>query len=217
MGKKCRCKTAAEIPAWFLTYSDVITLLMTFFILLLTFATQEPENFAQMKTSMFGAGGGTGMAGEKAESLDQDSLVLRERPQSSRLTLEGSEIPPTYSDPAYESVSAGVAALDDPEAYEQFQKYDINLSLPLLVENQTELTALGRQQVRMIGRQLVKLPLLATFEVGTNADLEAATALALGLTKEPGLQVGRTAVSLTSDRKLPPGTTRLTLLWDTGR
>ena len=30
-----------EIPAWFMTYSDVITLLMTFFILLLTFATQD--------------------------------------------------------------------------------------------------------------------------------------------------------------------------------
>ena len=37
-----------DIPAWFMTYSDVITLLMTFFILLLTFATTEPERFRKI-------------------------------------------------------------------------------------------------------------------------------------------------------------------------
>ena len=42
-----------------MTFSDVITLLMTFFILLLTFATNEPESFSRIETSMFG-GGGTG-------------------------------------------------------------------------------------------------------------------------------------------------------------
>ena len=49
MAKKCICSPgSAEVPTWFMTYSDVITLLMTFFILLLTFATNEPESFERM-------------------------------------------------------------------------------------------------------------------------------------------------------------------------
>ena len=38
-----------DVPLWFMTYSDVITLMMTFFILLLTFSTSDPERFEQMK------------------------------------------------------------------------------------------------------------------------------------------------------------------------
>ena len=52
MAKKCSCpKPTGEIPAWFMTYSDVITLLMTFFILLLTFSTTEPERFEKVRSS----------------------------------------------------------------------------------------------------------------------------------------------------------------------
>ena len=54
-----------DIPAWFMTYSDVITLLMTFFILLMTFATNEPERFERMQVSMFGGSGATGLAGRR--------------------------------------------------------------------------------------------------------------------------------------------------------
>ena len=61
MSKKCKCEKAADIPEWIVTYSDTITLLMTFFILLLTFATSEPEKFQQLQSVMFGGSRATGM------------------------------------------------------------------------------------------------------------------------------------------------------------
>ncbi|MEZ6145736.1 MAG: flagellar motor protein MotB [Planctomycetaceae bacterium] len=81
MAKKC-CDKPADVPAWFMTYSDVITLLMTFFILLLTFATNEPENFERMQVAMFGGGSATGLAGHNDEAIDRDSLLLRIRPKT---------------------------------------------------------------------------------------------------------------------------------------
>ncbi len=66
-----------DIPAWFMTYSDVITLLMTFFILLLTFSTTEPERFEKVRATTFSAGGATGLIGKTIEGPDDDSWVNR--------------------------------------------------------------------------------------------------------------------------------------------
>ena len=60
--KDCCPPPVAGIPSWFLTYTDVITLLMTFFILLLTFATSEPEFLSKVQVVAFGGGGSTGVA-----------------------------------------------------------------------------------------------------------------------------------------------------------
>ena len=43
-----------DVPAWVMTFSDVITLLMTFFILLLTFATNTPETFDRLRIAEVG-------------------------------------------------------------------------------------------------------------------------------------------------------------------
>ena len=55
-----------------MTYSDVITLLMTFFILLLTFATTEPERFEKSISSTFAKGAATGTVGNKIDDIDKD-------------------------------------------------------------------------------------------------------------------------------------------------
>ena len=63
-----------DIPAWFMTYSDVITLLMTFFILLLTFSTTEPERFEKVQTAVHQSGGASSMVGPVSEGIDQGLL-----------------------------------------------------------------------------------------------------------------------------------------------
>ncbi|MDG2469722.1 MAG: flagellar motor protein MotB [Pirellulaceae bacterium] len=60
-----------SVPAWFLTYCDVIILLMTFFVLLLTFASTEPERFEQIQKTLFSGAGSTGLVGER--QLRQES------------------------------------------------------------------------------------------------------------------------------------------------
>ncbi len=87
-----------DVPAWFMTYSDVITLLMTFFILLLTFSTNEPEFLDTIRISMFGGTGATGVAGVREDGMERDSYVVRVRPSLARMVMRGSEMPPISDD-----------------------------------------------------------------------------------------------------------------------
>ncbi len=133
----------SDIPFWFITYSDVITLMMTFFILLLTFATSEPENFVQMQVAVFQGSGGSGVAGKAESSVDQDSIVYRERPSSGRRTKRGSESPPQETDPTFASMDKGLKGMEkEPEAI-LAQGHAIVLPLSPLVAN-GEITASWR-------------------------------------------------------------------------
>ena len=51
MGKEPECPPPG-LPMWMATYSDLVTLLLTFFILLLTMASMDPTKFVQAKTSI---------------------------------------------------------------------------------------------------------------------------------------------------------------------
>lgn len=48
--KKCACPTGA--PAWMVTYSDLVTLLLTFFVLLLSMASMDPVRFTEASSSL---------------------------------------------------------------------------------------------------------------------------------------------------------------------
>ena len=102
---------ADDVPAWVMTFSDVITLLMTFFILLLTFATNTPETFDRLQVTMFGGGGSTGFVSE-VEGMDRDELLTRMRARVGRTTAAGSAMPPLYSDPTFASLEKNFAGLE---------------------------------------------------------------------------------------------------------
>lgn len=46
------CKCAAGAPAWMVTYSDLVTLLLTFFVLLLSMANMDPVRFTEASSSL---------------------------------------------------------------------------------------------------------------------------------------------------------------------
>ncbi len=48
--KKAEC--AAGAPAWMVTYSDLVTLLLTFFVLLLSMASMDPVRFTEASSSL---------------------------------------------------------------------------------------------------------------------------------------------------------------------
>lgn len=48
--KKCECVVGA--PAWMVTYSDLVTLLLTFFVLLLSMASMDPVRFTEASSSL---------------------------------------------------------------------------------------------------------------------------------------------------------------------
>ncbi|WP_136807887.1 OmpA/MotB family protein [Desulfosediminicola flagellatus] len=50
---KCKpCKCAVGAPAWMVTYSDLVTLLLTFFVLLLSMASMDPVRFTEASSSL---------------------------------------------------------------------------------------------------------------------------------------------------------------------
>lgn len=199
MRKKQPEEPGEDIPVWFVTYSDVITLLMTFFILLLTFATSEPESFAQMQVNVFGGRGGSGSAGELPDDAEKDSLLYRERPRASRKTIHGTEQAPQYSDPQFEQFGDGIEGLEDPLETTFQSSHQIEVPLNILLTDEDQLTLQGKQRLQMIAIQLVKSDTQLLFEVNRSQDLKRVITLALLMSKETNAPAARIGVSSTSD------------------
>ena len=214
MRQKAPPEPPADVPFWFVTYSDVITLLMTFFILLLTFATNEPESFDRMQVAFFGGGGATGFAGPPQDPMEKDACVLRVRPPAGRQTTRGSEMPPTHSDPALASLATGIESLQDDEARDLQQRYSIRIPLALLVESGGRVTALGHQRLRTLAVQLRKAPFHASLVCANKHDLAKALALAEVLTHTHAISLGK--VSLGMAGAVPAGSLEIELSWDRG-
>src|SRR5262249_21869858 len=78
---------------WIVTYSDMITLLMACFIMIITFSTKEKEGYSRKRDSLIGGGGGTGLAGPSGQGRDRDAVVWLMHPLLARLAETGSELP----------------------------------------------------------------------------------------------------------------------------
>lgn len=194
---KCRCPPPPmEIPKWFMTYSDVITLLMTFFILLLTFASSEPENFAQMQIATFGGSGGSGIAGAKPTSQDKDSLTVRYRPSAARRTARGSESAPLDITPIGESASKGLDALENPDQLMSAERVSTETRMDGLRDSDGKLNSRGVQQLRLMAIQMKSLGLNAEMQVSNSEDISFAVGMARYLQDELKVPLGQISVSV---------------------
>jgi flagellar motor protein MotB len=206
MAKNRPPEPEGELPAWLMTYSDVITLMMTFFILLMTFSTTEPENFERLQVAMFSGGDASGFVGEG--KISEDSLVVRERPRSARKAQRGTEMPPSHADATTGTLKKGLASLEtDPR--DPTSSRSVTLRLPMLVDSGGEVSGFGEQMLKMFARQLARFPLELTFNVSRDEDAGRAVALAMHLTEKQGILPGRVAVGV--DRSSPPGTVRVSM------
>ena len=188
--------TTGEIPSWFMTYSDVITLLMTFFILLLTFSTTEPERFEKIQVAMFGGAGSTGIAGDPPDGIERDSWVVRTRPPSARISMDGSEMPPMQKNPEKQTADGNLSGLDENKFDNLSDQYAVNLKIRDLVSSQGEVFALGQQQAKMFAKQMFRLPMHVTFEAGSQDSVNRAVALAHYIFRDLGIKPGQMGVRL---------------------
>ena len=186
-------ESAEDIPAWFMTYSDVITLLMTFFILLLTFASSEPEKFERLQTSMFSGAGATGFAGPRPDDQEKDSVMdQRERPRASRLTMEGSRMPPINSDPATESRGKEVAGLPEEDRTPTAERFSLTFRRNIMLDGD-QLTANGERMVKKMAIQLKRQPLDLSLMIHASEHQPEAMAIAQRLVQH-GVLPGRIAI-----------------------
>ncbi len=87
---------ATGCPLWMVTYGDSITLLLTFFVLLLTFSTPNEEDYQRFARGLLKGSRTLGLGeGEPG----QNSFVQEEqRLAASRLSAEGAEKPPMHDE-----------------------------------------------------------------------------------------------------------------------
>ena len=167
-----------DIPAWFMTYSDVITLLMTFFILLLTFATTEPEKYEKISYSAIGKDGATGIVGHPHDGLDRDAWVQRVRPPAARLAMYGSEMPPMMDEPSKVSVGNGLKApSEDASKRDVMTTNSFQIPLIQLVNVNGTMTPRGVKIAGTVANQLRKLPVHCYVEVSDTKLSKRATRL----------------------------------------
>ncbi len=76
---KCpKCKCDGGVPAWVVTYSDLVTLLLTFFVLLLSMASMDEVKFTEASSSIRDAFG----VHSKPAQIDFSLPILPSPPQS---------------------------------------------------------------------------------------------------------------------------------------
>ncbi|MEL7497712.1 MAG: flagellar motor protein MotB [Planctomycetota bacterium] len=201
-----------DIPAWFMTYSDVITLLMTFFILLLTFATTEPERFEKSISTMFSGGSATGVSGDKMKSIDRDSFVNRLRVPAARIAIRGAEMPPITHEPARETWGKGLRSLDEEEVkHNELTSHRFDLPISLMFNQKHELTAKGKMICSMLSSQLNNLPFRASISYSDLSKIEKVASLMEHLFHTEMVRPGQVSMSFTDTTVVRKSYLRITI------
>jgi flagellar motor protein MotB len=187
---------AEDIPAWFMTYSDVITLLMTFFILLLTFSTTEPERFDKVQTSAFGSSGATGIVGHVHDRMDNKSWSERVRPRAARIALNGAEIPPMTQ--SGKPNGRGLETVTDEEAEKDVMTTNsFKLDFRKLINENGSMKPRGIALASLLAQQLRSLPVHCTMQFSSQNDSERAAGFLLHLYDVQGVRPGQVGIGWT--------------------
>ena len=186
-----------------MTYSDVITLLMTFFILLLTFATTEPERFEKSVSSTFSKGAATGTAGKKIDGMNNDAFVNRLRPPAARIAMRGAEMPPIEKAPAKETFGEGLRSLNDEEEKQnEMTSHTFDVPLAQIFDSAGELTSNGKLICGMLSNQLKELPFQASIQFSDSKHADKLTGMMSYLFDTEMTRPGQVAMSMVKNTGL---------------
>ena len=139
-------------PPWMVTYGDSITLLLTFFVMLLTFSTPNKEGMAKLAKGI--------MTGSRRLTLfngpgDQENVVPAERLlQESRLDENGAETPPMNGDDPLAELTRHYESMDVNELKELKGGRVIRIPVVELFGTGTELTGDGNQVLNNVVKVL---------------------------------------------------------------
>jgi len=149
MRRRAEEEEEAGAPEWMVTYSDSITLLVTFFVLLLTFSSIEAEDFSNMASAIVGWGK-TGVMDPSRNP--KRSLSAKERLQSGRFKNEGSDIPSLSTDPSLD-YRLGTRSREDLMRFKRIGRARV-LSVPssaVFLGESSSLSVFGKKLVDQVG------------------------------------------------------------------
>ncbi len=181
--------------SWIVTYSDMVTLLMAFFICIITFSSKETEKYSTKKDSLIGNAGGSGVASSSAKgTLEQDSIVWRLRVRQARASESGAEMSPLYQDPSVETTARILRVLEGAALGRLRDNLAVRLPRSLLFEKGDRLSSSGVRLLHAVAVNLRDLPYDLQFQVGHTEHVAQAVRLCTYLASQESYEPARLAV-----------------------
>jgi chemotaxis protein MotB len=184
---------------WIVTYSDMITLLMTLFIVIVTFGSKEQDRGSKKLDSVVGGEGGTGAAGPTGQGIGRDSVMVRMSPLG-RTAYRGSETPPMYADPGTEAAGAAMKALKEKPLGQLSDNFAFRVPSSFLFDSSGKLSASGTTFLRSVANAVRRLPFDIQVRVSSKARAASAAKAVQYLFAEASLFPARLGVAI-----CPPG------------
>ena len=163
------CPPASRLPGWMATFSDLVTLLLTFFVLLLSFAKTESAKYEAALGSIRNAFGGNvlrqGEVIERGKSPDDNPTILESqepiRPfPIDFLTMEGILDKHEINRESEESLDQMKKDLKDFELDEDVNLYEMPEGIRVQVKNKIEFkegTLVPAKVIKEVYDSLVKM------------------------------------------------------------
>jgi chemotaxis protein MotB len=192
-----------DVPAWFVTYSDVVTLLMTFFILLLTFSTMEPEKFDQVNRIISSKQAATGRTGLESAAPADNAWVTRIRPSSSRVAMRGAEMPPVMEAPVKETFGYGLKKLHpDEHTHNELESHSFDIDFNQIIDSSGQITVQGETVLNAVASQLRSIPFQASLQYSEPANAHRVSQLMLYLFEVEKIRPGQLSMTLIRNENL---------------
>jgi hypothetical protein len=187
--------------SWLVTYCDMITLLIAFFICILTFSSQEngKGGCRRMRDSVVYGPGGMGIAGTPAKAGEPDQVLWRQVLASTDPRRLGSPIPPMYSDPSWDFTKPVLTMVDASSDVNLGDRYALQVPTSFLFGDEAKkekLTASGEQFLRFVANNLCNLPYDVCIEVKEAAALPRGLALAQCLIRKYKFDPARIGIGI---------------------
>ncbi len=180
---------------WIVTYSDMITLLMTLFIVIVTFGSKEQDRGSKKLDSVAGGMGGTGAAGPTGQGIGRDSVMVRMSPLG-RMVYSGSQTPPQYADPSSDPAGAALKALKEAPLGQLSDNFAFRVPWSFMFDTAGKLSPSGMTLLRSVASAVRRLPFDVQVRVGKRSQTPAAAKVAQYLFSEASLFPGRLGVAV---------------------
>jgi hypothetical protein len=181
---------------WLVTYCDMITLLIAFFICILTFSSKENGKLScpKLRDSIIYGPGGTGAIGPK--NTNTDSIVWRQVLASVNPQSLGSRSAPAYSDPQSTSNEQVLDLLDHSTETPLDDSFAIRVPLTVIMTDARTFSPAGKRLLGNIAFGLRQFPFDLIIQIDDRDVFPSAFLLAKRLTEIAEVPPSRAGISL---------------------